>query len=245
MKIFIVNLQSSVDRRERMKFLLAEKGITDYEFIEAVDGRKMSEEEQEHVFDQKKAFQWYGRICRPGEIGCTLSHQKCYRKMVDEGIDVALILEDDIEIRLNDLQDRLLNLKCLLEFSSPLVLLLSGGYWYKSFENYKSAGRIATVYDAYYTHAYMINLEAARSIIEQYPFILADDWKFIRDKGVKLRACLPHLIDQQEVLASGIYENNENRGMNKMNMPLIHRIHMYWIGGVKKILAYLGRFENC
>ena len=35
MKIFIVNLQSSVDRRERMKFLLAEKGITDYEFIEA------------------------------------------------------------------------------------------------------------------------------------------------------------------------------------------------------------------
>lgn len=37
-------------------------------------------------------------MCRmlPEEIGCTLSHQTCYRRMVAEGIPYALILEDDL-----------------------------------------------------------------------------------------------------------------------------------------------------
>ena len=46
------------------------------------------------------------------------------------------------------------------------------------------------------THAYIINREAASLLIEQRPFITADDWFYIRKKGVKLYAVLPHLLDQ-------------------------------------------------
>ena len=98
MKIFIINLLSSADRRERVKKVLEEKGIFNYEIIVAVDGRKMSAEQKRLAFDQEKALKRYGRVCRDGEIGCTLSHQKCYKKMIDEEIDAALILEDDVTI---------------------------------------------------------------------------------------------------------------------------------------------------
>lgn len=58
------------------------------------------------------------------------------------------------------------------------------------------------------THAYIINREAASLLIEQRPFITADDWFYIRKKGVKLYAVLPHLLDQDW---SGEYPTSINQ----------------------------------
>ncbi|HDR2572978.1 TPA: glycosyltransferase family 25 protein, partial [Enterobacter ludwigii] len=79
MKIFIVNLKKSVERRKKMEAQLNALGLS-AEFIEAVDGRLMSEEERKGVTaNVNYAF-------LPGEIGCALSHQKIYKKMIDEKI---------------------------------------------------------------------------------------------------------------------------------------------------------------
>jgi GR25 family glycosyltransferase involved in LPS biosynthesis len=34
----------------------------------------------------------------PGEVGCILSHQKVFRKIIDEKLSLALIMEDDVDI---------------------------------------------------------------------------------------------------------------------------------------------------
>ncbi|WP_241189797.1 glycosyltransferase family 25 protein [Enterobacter ludwigii] len=115
MKIFIVNLKKSVERRKKMEAQLNALGLS-AEFIEAVDGRLMSEEERKGVTaNVNYAF-------LPGEIGCALSHQKIYKKMIDEKIGEALILEDDVV--LND------DFKNVLEHITvpevrPSVILLS------------------------------------------------------------------------------------------------------------------------
>ena len=243
MKIFIINLLSSADRRERVKKVLEEKGIFNYEIIVAVDGRKMSAEQKRLAFDQEKALKRYGRVCRDGEIGCTLSHQKCYKKMIDEEIDAALILEDDIILNA-DFSNIISILYKLVETEIPTVILLSNNYWYYKRTRLVDKYSQVTVFDAYATYSYLINNSAAEKAWESRPFTLADDWKYIKGKNIVLKACFPHLVDPHPDILSVIFEDNKSRGVNKDNMLLMHRIYMYWVGGVKKILAFMGKCEK-
>ncbi|EPP1355413.1 glycosyltransferase family 25 protein, partial [Enterobacter hormaechei] len=87
-----------------------------YEFIEAVDGRKMTETELRNVTRETN----YAFL--PGEVGCALSHQKIYKRIIDENIDAALILEDDVVLN-SDLRE-ILN-SVTLSKTKPEILLLS------------------------------------------------------------------------------------------------------------------------
>ncbi|PPS58612.1 hypothetical protein CRX72_19935 [Pantoea sp. BRM17] len=59
----------------------------DYEFVEAVDGTLMTADER------AAASAPINYAFLPGEIGCALSHQKIYQKIVDSNIEAAMILE--------------------------------------------------------------------------------------------------------------------------------------------------------
>ena len=102
MKAYVINLERSPERKIYMQKLLKKFPFLDVEFVTAVDGRAMNENERIHQFDVDKFYARYSVMPRPGEIGCTLSHQKCYCKMVKEGIPCALILEDDIVLGENN-----------------------------------------------------------------------------------------------------------------------------------------------
>ena len=54
MKTFVINLPHATARRERVRTILAEHPRSTSEFIEAVDGRKLSAEEIERRFDLRK-----------------------------------------------------------------------------------------------------------------------------------------------------------------------------------------------
>lgn len=56
--------------------------------VDAVDGAAMDEAE-------RAALLAPGYACHPGVVGCYMSHVEIYRRMVAEGIAVALVLEDD------------------------------------------------------------------------------------------------------------------------------------------------------
>ena len=98
------------------------------EFVEAVDARGMTEREKNVFFDTELFCKRYVKEVRPGEIGCTLSHQKCYRKLVESRDKYALILEDDIVIRHN-IDTLVPEIEKLLNTDEPRVILLSGWYW--------------------------------------------------------------------------------------------------------------------
>ena len=98
MKIFIINLKKSVEKKEYMINLLNKYNIQ-YEFFEGIDGSKLN------VNDYKANLDWINPCdnshTKLGEIGCSLSHYYLWKKIIEKNIESAIILEDDIEI-LND-----------------------------------------------------------------------------------------------------------------------------------------------
>lgn len=86
MKVFVISLEGSVERRARMSAMLHQCGL-DFEFFAAVNGRALDHK----TFLASDAL----LDLLPGEVGCYLSHLAVWRKVVDDGIDQALVLEDD------------------------------------------------------------------------------------------------------------------------------------------------------
>lgn len=93
MRIFVISLKDSSARRAAISGALAGLGL-DFEFFDAVDGRGFDLSALPE-YDGFRRRLFFGRDLTPAEMGCTLSHRAVMRKMVDEDIPRALILEDD------------------------------------------------------------------------------------------------------------------------------------------------------
>lgn len=89
MRTFVINLNRSVQRRGRMTEHLDALGLP-HEFYSAVDGLTLAEEQ----FLKNGG----GVGLTRGEVGCWLSHLAVWRKVANDGVDCALILEDDAQI---------------------------------------------------------------------------------------------------------------------------------------------------
>jgi glycosyl transferase family 25 len=95
MHIFVINMKRSVERRRLMEKQLNAAGLK-YEFWAATDGTLLPREEFERECDVQACTE---RQWTPGQIGCALSHGRLYRHIVEQGIERALILEDDLILR--------------------------------------------------------------------------------------------------------------------------------------------------
>lgn len=87
MKIYVVNLKRSVERRKAISAQLDALGLA-YEIVDAVDGRDMTEEELVDIVDDVRQF-------TVSQAGCQLSHNKIYTLMQQQADTHALVLEDD------------------------------------------------------------------------------------------------------------------------------------------------------
>lgn len=96
MKTYIINLERSPERREHI-VREAEKHGLDYELIKAVDGKLLTEDEIERLCDTKPelADERMPRSLSRPIFGCALSHLSVYRKIINDDVDAALVLEDD------------------------------------------------------------------------------------------------------------------------------------------------------
>lgn len=95
MKIVVVNLERSVDRRRSMEELLAREGVKGA-FFPAIDGRGADHPLFARV-DQRLAEMRRGFQLNRGEIGCFASHYLLWEQAVSEN-EPVLILEDDIAV---------------------------------------------------------------------------------------------------------------------------------------------------
>ncbi|EGN8290157.1 glycosyltransferase family 25 protein [Campylobacter coli] len=165
MKVFIINLERSLDRKEHIQKQIQKlfeknpslKNKLEFIFFKAIDAKN-----KEHL-EFKDHFPWWGswvlgRELSDGEKACFASHYKLWQECVklDEPI---IILEDDVEfsdeflIMGQEYIDELLKSKyeyirlCYL-FDKRLYFLSEGGY-YLSFE--KLAG----------TQGYVLQVSAA------------------------------------------------------------------------------------
>ena len=100
MLTLVINLDKSPNRLKSISTQLSRNNLS-FERISAIDGSKLKEDRIKEItfpldhFDSKVRFT---RALTNGEIGCFLSHRKCWETLVESNKQWALILEDDIQI---------------------------------------------------------------------------------------------------------------------------------------------------
>ena len=120
-----------------------EKLGIEFEFLDAFYGADYYNDEKYFAREPSKRYE--KRLMTPGEIGCALSHQAIYRKMLDENIRYALIFEDDAVISPDILKvlpelekhikpNQLITLaKCDLSYKKGRIHLYDGYYLSKPY----------------------------------------------------------------------------------------------------------------
>lgn len=215
-KTYVINLKDSVDRREAVLAETARHPFMDVELVEAVDGRKLKSEEVKDCFDLKKFANRHFRTPKGGEIGCTLSHRLCYRKLLESEEEFALILEDDVIFLYPEDIETTLNaiLKGYKE-DEPCFITLALHFLYYP-KKYRAMDKytLYKIYDAFGTCAYLINRKAAKRLLSvALPFTVADDFLFIRKKGIQVMGLYPTFAvgaSTKEIIPTEIQQEQEN-----------------------------------
>lgn len=91
--LFVINLERSTARKDTMKRQLDRLHLP-HVFFPAVDGQTLSESDL-RCYARRRRRLLFGKDLSRNELGCLLSHRAIYRKMIDENIPVAIVLEDD------------------------------------------------------------------------------------------------------------------------------------------------------
>jgi len=215
-----------------MALQLVRFGI-DYEVVVGVDGNALSDDEIGKSYNALAFSRRNGRQATRGEIGCALGHQKAYRRIAEENLSHALILEDDAWLNPN-LPAAMEELERTIPPDEPVVVLLT---WAIQTPTGRSkplsmSYRIADAPKASCAHGYVITQAAATNLArELYPVShVADAWGWMRKHGY-VRVCnvYPPLITNdlsQETQVAPQLAGRKNR-------PFIHLLRRragraYW-----------------
>lgn len=183
-KVFIVSLNDS-PRRTSISQLCEKYGV-EFEFVDAVNGRKLDDK----YINKINSYEWtklkYKRKLGPAEIGCTLSHLSIYKKNINSWF---IVLEDDV-----DFDERFVKLinTDITGLRTDALYLLGGQEGLESFKNviFSRFGGIKVNTDIVFlkticserflfrTCCYMIHHSLAKRIVDfnQNKLTLADDW---------------------------------------------------------------------
>ena len=163
--IRVINLKRREDRKQMMIEQFERECITNFEFVEAIDGRQLNETEELTLLFEGNNFNY-----RKSIIGCALSHLKIYNSLVnDNDNDYYVILEDDIELSSNFKE--YLNYHCKLFIDKQLEHLSLGVYDCNYIDQEKIKTNDITVFqkDVYkfwnITFAYIISKSAAQKML--------------------------------------------------------------------------------
>lgn len=94
LKLVLINLERSVDRRAAMQNRLATLGLS-YEWLRGIDGVARQKELASTV-NVPEFCRNVGRDVLPGEIGCYHSHLEAWKLLLKGEHDSMLVLEDDV-----------------------------------------------------------------------------------------------------------------------------------------------------
>lgn len=90
----VINLDSSIDRWGSMTQQCELLGLSPQR-VSAVRGSLLSAEEKNDVYQLSVNLSKYDKVLNDGEIGCYMSHIRCWESIVEQELDFALVLEDD------------------------------------------------------------------------------------------------------------------------------------------------------
>lgn len=179
-KIFYINLAHRTDRdknvREQVKKIFPdEKKMNDIlERIDGVYGNKLDipnlpsdlitdEGKKEAV---SKILPLYTPLTK-GAIGCALSHRKAYKKIIDDNLNSALILEDDITIDPQFMEKiRTILEKCPSDYDILFLGYHKGSLFYLQGKINDSISKSSMVYGLF---GYIVTNKGARKLMNIFP----------------------------------------------------------------------------
>ena len=194
MNTFLVNLDKNPERLAFMDAQLKRLGIS-YERIPAIYGVRLTPEQKRSAYRSFRARLVRGTPLSDGEIGCALSHCSIYRRMAQDNIEAALVLEDDIVIS-DEFQTVLAEAVAKLDKDKGQVIIFSD---YGVPQDNRPKHGIVKTRVAHCTDAYLITLPAAKRILAaNTPVItVADAWiRWSRLFGIELYRAYPTTVRQ-------------------------------------------------
>jgi len=246
--VFIVNLKKDIEKKEHMQ-KLCEKHSLNYRFFDAIYGKHLSNEEINQVYAQKEAVQYSGKGLSLGEIGCALSHKNIYRTIIDEKLEQALILEDDIEFNRNIEEI----LKSLSLFPTDWEVVLLGHHSYISRESETRSNvwwsrQITPNYQlkrpseiGYGTYGYLINKRGAQKLFDKLKHIYKPiDHYTGNDKDVNIYIITPAPISIHTDMSDN-FHSMDDRMNAQMNLKKINESKKL---SPKQLLRSLGLFNS-
>jgi glycosyl transferase family 25 len=234
---YVINLARSRDRRAHITAELKKTGL-DYEIVTAVDGRELDLRDPA-IIDQSlpfiaSALSGLDVALAAGTAGCALSHLSVYRKIIADGWDEALVLEDDVMLpaEINVLAEAVAaELSgaevALLSFDSPEPCNMSP----EGLTHLPSARLLALPIDVSQprsTAAYIITREACERMVKCMPpvRVQADCWWFFYREGIldRVRCVLPMPVLKHAKFVSTIGSYSLGNGLRARLMgPIIRR----------------------
>ena len=244
MKAYVINLKESRERKSYMERLLTPyRDFLDITFVEAVNGKELTNEQLCDIWDQKATFKIYGRYMQGCEIGCALSHRKCCESLLESNERVALVVEDDLVLQDVDVKKIVADVEKFMCTVKPMIVLLSGDYWFLGKKQITNEVCLANIREAVCTQAYLINRNAAKIVLSIERKYLADDWFNLKRYGIKLLGVFPHIADQNrrdfrtEISTAYV-------GTVRKNLSFVDQLQSYYRAIIKRILVYIGHFES-
>lgn len=237
-KIFVLTLQGDDERRAP---LLAElqKQRLEYELFFGIDGRRGLSPELESMIDRAEAERVMRRRLTHGEFACALSHRGIYERILAEGLEAALVLEDDalISPRLGDF---IRSGGC---FAAPMILLdysriSVSRFTSRSIRGFGQLWRV--VVNPNFATGYIVSNGAAQELMRRTtPIRSVADWPG-DIYGLKAWALSPRLVDHLPIgneLSHLAPEREPNipRGVKKSRLRYFKKA--YWRGYVRRRLS--------
>lgn len=258
--VFVISLPEETARRDAIAAHLKERSL-DFEFFDAIDGRQMDVLAYP-AYNKTKRRAAHGRDLKPGELGCMLSHRGIYQKLVDDGLDYALVLEDDARLH----EDTKATLEALIKSGTDFDIIrllgspkVAKGKHRKIAKLFKDFWLVRLRTAPGGAHATLISLKGAQKLLaatESFAFpidtIMGRGW----ETGITAYSIQPGLAVQDLSFDSAIGDERHDktihlRGLEKLKYKItrplfklgeaIGKAWVYW-GGAPKDLAVKKKF---
>jgi glycosyl transferase family 25 len=174
--IYYINLDRRPDRKQNIQNLLKYFDLEKItERISGVDGSKLDLDNipkdiitPAGIADAKDKNKMVYVLLTPGGIGCAMSHRNAYKKIIDNNLSSALILEDDIRID-RDFHKKLHYLMNKAEEFNYDVMFL--GYHPSSIKYIKEQVNDVFVRSSrvYGLFGYVVSNAGAKKLLDLYP----------------------------------------------------------------------------
>lgn len=160
--IYWINLDRSIERRERLEKIFTENSLINKR-IEAIDGKNINIQE---IKEKYKISRIYKKQIRSA-IGCSLSHIKAINEAYNDNLENVIIIEDDCNFEY--LKHKIIPLKDLMKIKNDWEIIqlsiISGNKINQKISKYTDD---LVKIPCWGTCAYLINKKGMKNVLENF-----------------------------------------------------------------------------